>query len=246
MLRRLAPSAAVVDLTHHVPRQDVRAGALTLWRCLPWIPPGVVVAVVDPGVGTARRAVAVEVGVHGGPLVFVGPDNGLLYPALAAAGGPTRAVALTDPAYHLPAPGPTFAGRDVFAPAAAHLCLGVDLDDLGPRVDPGSLAGEAVPAATAGAGELVAQVLWADTYGNLQLSAPAVDAATLGSRLALVGAAPLPSVRRVATFADLSPGELGLLVDSYGMLALCVNRGSARLATGLEPGDRVVIRSVEP
>src|SRR5690606_9165 len=112
---------------------DVRGGGLALARAAQYLCPGVVLAVVDPGVGTDRRAVAVEVG--GGQSVLVGPDNGLLAPAVAMSGGATRAVELTNTDYQLPAPGPTFAGRDVFAPAAAHICLGTPLEDLGPEVD---------------------------------------------------------------------------------------------------------------
>ncbi len=186
-----------------------------------------------------------EVDTDRGALVFVGPDNGLLYPALAACPPPVRAVALTETAYQLPAPGPTFAGRDVFVPAAAHLCAGVDLDELGSRIDPAMLTGKAVPTAETGLGQVVAEVLWADGYGNLQLSARPDDAAGLGAAVAVQPTRGETSVRRVRAFAELAPGELGLLVDSYGLLALCVNRGSARLATGLGPGDPVVLRRVE-
>ncbi|HET7718313.1 MAG TPA: SAM-dependent chlorinase/fluorinase, partial [Acidimicrobiales bacterium] len=110
VLRTLAPHATVLDLTHEVPVHDVRAGALTLARSVQYLPPGVVLAVVDPGVGSDRRAVAVEVGDEQ-TAVLVGPDNGLLAPAVAMVGGARRAVSLTNTDLHLPAPGPTFAGR---------------------------------------------------------------------------------------------------------------------------------------
>src|SRR5215475_14160532 len=126
-----------VDLAHEVPAYDVRAGSLTLGRATQYLCPGVVLAVVDPGVGTQRRGVAVEVG--GGQSYLVGPDNGLLAGAVAMCGGATAVVELANPDYQLPAPGPTFAGRDVFAPAAAHLCNGVDLGDLGELLDPATL-----------------------------------------------------------------------------------------------------------
>ena len=119
-----------IDLTHGIRPFDVRGGSLALARAIPYVAEGVVLAVVDPGVGTARRAVAVE--VAGGAGVLVGPDNGLLAPAVAIVGGAERAVELTNAEYHLAAPGATFAGRDVFAPVAAHLCNGVDLAELGP------------------------------------------------------------------------------------------------------------------
>src|SRR5947207_13265969 len=132
VLRSLAPHAVVIDVCHEIGPHDIRAGALALARSVQYVPPGVVLAVVDPGVGTSRWAVAVEVGDGSG--VLVGPDNGLLAPAVAMSGGADRAVELTETAYQLPSPGPTFAGRDVFAPAAAHLCAGVALDALGPEI----------------------------------------------------------------------------------------------------------------
>src|SRR5207237_4504276 len=134
VVRGIAPHVTVIDITHEIPPHDVRAGALTLARSAQYLPRGVVLAVVDPGVGTDRRAIAVEVSEGQG--VLVGPDNGLLAPAVAMTGGAGRVVSLTNADYQLPAPGPTFAGRDVFAPAAAHLCAGVDLAELGDPVDP--------------------------------------------------------------------------------------------------------------
>ncbi|MGZ4757759.1 MAG: SAM hydrolase/SAM-dependent halogenase family protein, partial [Acidimicrobiales bacterium] len=123
VIRSIAPEAAVVDITHQVPPHDIRAGGLTLARSAGYLCPGVVLAIVDPAVGTERRAVAVEVG--DGVSVLLGPDNGLLAPAVSMVGGATRAVELTNTEHHLAAPGPTFAGRDIFAPAAALLCNGV-------------------------------------------------------------------------------------------------------------------------
>ena len=134
VIRQLAPDAVVIDVTHDVPRFDVRAGGLTLARAAQYLAPGVVLAVVDPGVGTDRRRIAIEVG--DGESVLVGPDNGLLAPAVAMVGGATRAFELTSTEHRLEAPGPTFDGRDVFAPAAAHLSTGVPLEALGPEIDP--------------------------------------------------------------------------------------------------------------
>ena len=129
VVRSIAPDVTVIDLTHDVEPHDVRGGGLTLARSAQYLVPGVVLAVVDPGVGTPRRGIAIEVG--DGQSILVGPDNGLLAPAVAMVGGADRAVALDNPEYQLPAPGPTFAGRDVFAPAAAHLCNGVDREEDG-------------------------------------------------------------------------------------------------------------------
>jgi len=120
VIRDIAPHVGVIDLTHEITPFDVRAGSLALARCIGYVPSGIVLAVVDPGVGTTRRAVAIE--VAGGAGVVMGPDNGLLAPAVAMAGGAERAFELTNPEYQLESAGATFAGRDVFAPAAAHLC----------------------------------------------------------------------------------------------------------------------------
>ena len=138
VVRSIAPHAHVVDITHGIAAHDVRAGGLALARSAGYLCPGVVLAVVDPGVGTDRRAVAVEVG--DGESVLVGPDNGLLAPAVAMVGGAGRAVSLTDTAWHLQAPGSTFDGRDVFAPVAAHLATGVDLAELGDLIEPAGLS----------------------------------------------------------------------------------------------------------
>src|SRR4030088_2199221 len=132
----LVPDLQIIDITHELPPQDVRAGALTLGRAAQYLPDGgIVLAVVDPGVGTDRRLVGVEV-EHG---ILLGPDNGLLAPAVAILGGAQRVVSLTNTEHHLPAPGPTFAGRDILSPAAAHLSAGVDLAELGDEVDAGGL-----------------------------------------------------------------------------------------------------------
>src|SRR3954469_18610438 len=160
VIRSIAPPVRVIDITHQVPAHDVRAGSLTLVRAVQYLAPGVVLAVVDPGVGTERRAVAVEVGEA--EAVFVGPDNGLLAPAVSMVGGATRAVSLTNAEYHLPAPGPTFAGRDVFAPVAGHLCNGVDLSELGDEVDPVTLLPGVLPVPKLEDGVLHAEVLWVD------------------------------------------------------------------------------------
>ena len=153
VIRSTAPHVTVIDITHDVPRHDVRAGGLTLARSAQYLCPGVVLAVVDPGVGTARRAIAVEVG--DGQSVLVGPDNGLLAPAVAMVGGATAAVSLTNTEYHLPAPGPTFDGRDVFAPVAAALCAGADLRDLGEEVDVNSLTPGILPVVREEEGDLL-------------------------------------------------------------------------------------------
>ncbi|MFM8907808.1 MAG: S-adenosyl-l-methionine hydroxide adenosyltransferase family protein, partial [Actinomycetota bacterium] len=188
VISEIAPQARVIDLTHEVPPFDVRAGSLALARCISYVPSGIVLAVVDPGVGTARRGVAVSVGEGRG--VLIGPDNGLLSMGTALAGGADAAVVLNNPQYHLEAPGATFAGRDIFAPAAAHLCNGVPLAELGDAVDPNLLLPGVVPLSRAEGDETIAEVTWIDRYGNCQLNVGPDDVAALGNRLSVVLTSP--------------------------------------------------------
>ena len=243
VIRSIAPDVTVLDITHDVPAHDVRAGALTLARSIQYLPSGVVLAVVDPGVGSERRAVAVEVGGEGENerAVLIGPDNGLLAPAVALAGGARRAVSLTNTDYHLDAPGPTFAGRDIFAPAAAHLCLGADLDQLGEPVDPYSLLPGIVPLSRVEDGAVVGEVLWVDRFGNVQLNVGPDEVEAMGDRLLVRFATTSRLALRVGSYAELKTGQLGLLVDSYGLLALVLDRSPASEALRLGPGDTVTL-----
>lgn len=238
----IAPRLAILDITHDVPAFDVRAGALTLSRAVQYLPAGVVLAIVDPGVGTARRCVAVEV-EHG---FLVGPDNGLLAPAVAMLGGPQRVVALTSSDHRLDAPSETFAGRDVMAPAAAYLADGTPITDLGELVDPVSLVPGMLPLPSeTDDGALVGEVLWVDRFGNCQLNLDAdlLRAHDLGPgdgfevRIGDTGG----RVRWVATFADAKPSELVVLVDSYGLLALALDRQSAAERHHLAVGTAVTL-----
>jgi S-adenosylmethionine hydrolase len=228
-----------------------------LARSIQYLPPGVVLAVVDPGVGSDRRAVAVEVGgEHAGEngqggadadlerAVLVGPDNGLLASAVALAGGARRAVSLTNDAYHLAAPGPTFAGRDIFAPAVAHLCLGVDLEELGEAVDPYSLIPGIVPLSRPEEATMVAEVLWVDYFGNAQLNVGPDEVADMGDRVMVrIGDRPPRLALRVDNFSQLKSGQVGLVVDSYGLLAVVLNRRSAAEELRLGAGDAVVLEA---
>ncbi len=236
VIRQIAPHVTVVDLTHEVPAYDVRAGGLTLSRAAQYLCPGVVLAVVDPGGGTERRAIAVEVG--GGQSCLVGPDNGLLAGAVAMCGGATAAVELTSTEHQLAAPGPTFAGRDVFAPAAAHLCAGVPLAELGDAIDPLSLLPGLLPLTREEDGDLLAEVLWVDRYGNCQLNVDPDEVAELGPRVQLRWGDDVRTAERAPTYEGIVPGQVGLVVDSYGMLSICLGKRSAsaelRLAAGTE------------
>jgi S-adenosylmethionine hydrolase len=243
VIRSIAPHVTVVDLTHDIPAYDVRAGGLTLGRAAQYLCPGVVLAVVDPGVGGERRSIAIEVG--GGQSYLVGPDNGLLAGAVAMCGGATAAVELANPDYQLVAPGPTFAGRDVFAPAAAHLCLGVPLAGLGPAVDPLTLLPGLLPLPREEDGALVAEVLWVDRFGNCQLNLDPDEVDPLGPRVQLRWADDVRTARRAPTYEGIAPGQVGLVVDSYGMLSICLGRRSASSELGIAVGTEVTLRSAD-
>ena len=240
VVRSIAPQVSVVDLTHEIPPFDVQTGALVLRAGAQYLCPGVVLAVVDPGVGTARRAVAVEVG--GGQSYLVGPDNGLLAGAVGVSGGATRAVELTNPAYQLEAPGPTFAGRDVFAPAAAHLCNDVPVSVLGPEVDPVTLLPGVVPLPRDEEAGLACQVLWIDRFGNCQLNVGPDETTHLGDPVLLRwGSEEVRTASRAPTYDAIPVGRIGLVVDSYGMLSVCLARRSAASELGLSTGTEIVI-----
>lgn len=241
VIRSIAPEVAVVDITHDIAPHDVRGGGLALARSAQYLVPGVVLAVVDPGVGGSRRAVAVEVG--DGASVLVGPDNGLLAPAVAMVGGASRAVELTAEHYHLASAGPTFAGRDVFAPAAAHLCLGTGLEDLGTLVPVESLTPGMVPVSRTDGKTIHAEVLWIDRFGNVQLNLDPVEIESFGNALRLTAGEVGRNVRRVNSYRDLESGELGVLVDSYGLVAVAVNRGSAAFELNCTEGDSVTVET---
>lgn len=242
VIRGFAPHVTVLDITHEVPPYDVRAGSLTLARAVPYLCPGVVMAVVDPGVGGERRSVAIEVG--DGQSYLVGPDNGLLAAAVGLVGGATDAVELNDTDYHLEAPGATFAGRDVFAPVAAHLCNGVPLRDLGDPVDPVSLLPGVIPLSRDEDGTVVGQVFWVDRYGNCQLNIDPAQLDGWGDRVQVRWSRPEPgsrTARRATTFEQLGDGQVGLVTDSYGLLALAVAKGSAADVLDLATGDEIVL-----
>ena len=247
VIREIAPHATVIDLTHEVPPFDIRAGSLTLARTVAYLASGVVLAVVDPGVGTDRRCVAIE--VADGEGVMVGPDNGLLAPAVAMAGGAGRAVVLSNTEYHLEAPGATFAGRDILAPVAAHLCNGVDLYELGDPIDADLLLPGVVPLPREEGGAIVGEVLWVAHFGNCQLNVGPDEVAHFGDVVKitvgeLTGTPNTRVAKRADTFFDLGAGALGLVLDSYGMLALCLDRRSAAQELCIGPSDQVVLEPV--
>jgi S-adenosylmethionine hydrolase len=240
IMARIAADARVIDLTHSVPRQDVLRGAVELARAVPYMPEGAVyVAVVDPGVGSDRRAVAAAAGAS----LLVGPDNGLLSLAWEALGGVDVAVEIESEDVVLAPVSRTFHGRDIFAPAAAHLAAGMPLEDLGPDVDVATLDRLEVPGPMVAHGAVGARVTATDGFGNVQLNATEGDldaAGVAGGRVLVVNGRRLP---RAGTFAELPEREPGLIVDSDGHLAIVVNHGNAAGMLGLAAGDSVVVEA---
>ena len=236
VIAKIAPHARVLDVTHAVPPGDVRHGSMVLADTLPWLPSAVHLAVVDPGVGTARRGVALV----SGEAVLIGPDNGLLLPAAEVLGGVRVAHELVDPAYRLPVLSATFHGRDVFAPAAAHLACGVPPEALGPVVDPATLIALPAPVCEVDGARMRVEVLSVDHFGNLALAAGAGELVALGLQTGAPVTLRWPtgteSVLIGTTFADVAPGEIVLLMDSSGHLAVACREGSAARLTGLQPG----------
>jgi len=226
-----------------VDRYDIRGGGLTLARAAQYLNPGVVLAVVDPTVGTRRRPIAVEVG--GGSSILVGPDNGLLAPAVGLVGGAARVVELRNERYRLAGEADTFDGRDILGPAAAHLALGVPLTELGPEVDPAGLVPGIVANAAVHPDRVEAEVLWVDHYGNAQLNVDPQDLAHLGDSLELRTADDRHAVRRASTYAAIEAGRTGLVVDSYGLVSLAQDRRDCAAELSLQPGSAVTLSRVE-
>ncbi|MGC9666443.1 SAM hydrolase/SAM-dependent halogenase family protein [Planosporangium sp. 12N6] len=233
VIARLAPQVRVIDVTHQVPPADVARGSAVLAQTVPHLPPAVHVAVVDPGVGTTRRGVALE--AERG--LLVGPDNGLLPAAADALGGIRRAVVLDNAAWFAAPVSPTFHGRDVFAPVAARLAAGADLAEAGTALDPATLVRLPQPVVVVGDGWLEAEVTTVDRFGNVQLAASGDALDHLGERLRVSGV----GARRVTTFGDAEPGALVVYVDSADRVAVAINGGRAVVALAVAPGDVVHI-----
>lgn len=243
VIARVAPGARVIDLTHGVPSGDVLGGALLLQGCLRYVPDdAILLAVVDPGVGGARRAVAIRTGQN---RFLIGPDNGLLSLAWASLGGVAQAVEIIDPSVLLRPTSATFHGRDVFAPAAAHLAAGGHIEGLGRPLDVETLLRASAPPPVIGHGMLTAHVLAVDAFGNVQLGAQPSDLerAGLGDATDLVvhGGGDRMRSTRAETYAAVAEGALVVLIDSSGRLAVACNRGDAAGVLHVAPGDTIGI-----
>ncbi len=244
VIRTIAPDIAVIDISHDIEPHDIRAGGLALARAVQYMAPGVVLGVVDPGVATNRKAVAIE--VADGAAYLIGPDNGLFAPAVSLVGGATGAVILDNTDYHLAAPGPTFDGRDVFAPVAAHLCSGVPFAELGTQMDPAGLVPGILPVSqVADDGSITAEVLWVDRFGNLQLNVDPEDIEVWGEFIQVEGGRATRTAKRVVSFADIGTGSVGVIIDSYGLVALAVDQGSAAMELAAQEGSQLTLREAD-
>ena len=244
VIKRIAPEAHVIDITHGIEPQGILQGALVLANTLPYMPEGVHLAVVDPDVGTPRRALALR--TRDGR-VLVGPDNGLLVPAAEQVGGIEVAYEITDRRYALDPISPTFHGRDVFAPAAAHLSLGLDPAELGETVALEALVRLEIPQPEIGERRIRATCLYVDRYGNIQLNLTAAQIESLGIVPGRQVEVELAVDRFYAcaarTFAEARPGEIVLYEDAYQNIALAISRGNAAETFGVRAGMEVRLRA---
>ena len=246
VIKRIAPEAEIIDITHGIPPQAVLQGALVLANTIPYMPVGVHLAVVDPGVGGARRALALR---DEDGRAYVGPDNGLLLPAAERA-GIVEAGELTNEAYWLDSISRTFHGRDIFAPVAAHLAAGVAIGELGPPIDPDALARLDLPEPRFGESQIEATMLYVDSFGNIALNLTRDDTERIGIvpgtrvELELTGERYFAVAAR--TFADARSGDVILYEDSYRNMSVAISSGSAAAMLRAVPGSPMRIRVLGP
>ena len=243
VIKRIAPGEDVIDITHGIEPQSVLQGALVLANTLPYMPEGVHLAVVDPDVGTPRRALALR--AADGRLL-VGPDNGLLLPAAERVGGVSAAFEITNGSYALHPVSATFHGRDVFAPAAAHLALGLDPGELGDAVEAPSLVRLEIPQPEIGERRVRARCLYVDRFGNIQLNVKGEQLEPLGivpgRRVEVELAMDRFYALAARAFADARPGEILLYEDAYQNITLAISRGNAAETFGVRAGSEVRLR----
>lgn len=239
---QIAPDLRITDITHLIPLGDIRRGGTVLAQAVPYFPPAVHVAVVDPGVGTSRRGVVIEA-VNGS--LFVGPDNGLLSAAVTVSGGALRAASLTNRSLWRDTMAATFHGRDVFMPVAARLANGLPLAEAGDPVDLASLVTLPKPEYLVTADGARTEVVTVDGFGNVQLSLPGADAPRAGLVPGATvtaawdgGAATMPFV---TTFGESAPGEPLCYRDSGDWVAIALSGGDAARRFGLRPGAKVTL-----
>jgi S-adenosylmethionine hydrolase len=240
VLAKLAPDSRVIDVGHGFPPGNVKSAALALTRAVQYLPEGVCLAVVDPGVGTERKAIAAETPWG----TFIGPDNGLLSPAVAMVGGATKIVSIENPEAIIPSPGQTFLGRDVFAPAAGLIASGeATIDELGPQVPGEEIMPLLLPLNETQEGIISGQAWWVDNFGNVQTNIAPEDMGAIGlgpgETITLRVGASTHSVPWVGSYADVAEGEALIHVDSVGLLALAVRGGRADETLNLAEGAAI-------
>jgi S-adenosylmethionine hydrolase len=247
VIHGIAPDAEIIDITHGIPAGAVLQGSLVLANTVPYMPVGVHLAVVDPGVGGSRRPLALR---DAEGRLYVGPDNGLLLRAAERTGPVAQAHELANPEYALASVSRTFHGRDLFSPAAAHLAMGVELAELGPPIATDALVRIDVPQPDLGASRIRATVLYVDRFGNVQLN-------LTREHLERVGVVPgtkieleLGTERYYAvaarTFSDARPGDIILYEDAYRNVSIGINRGSAKDMFGIAPGRELRLNVDRP
>jgi S-adenosyl-L-methionine hydrolase (adenosine-forming) len=234
VIQQIAPGAVVIDITHGLPRHEIRPAALVLRNTLPFMPRGVHLAVVDPGVGGARRPLALRCADG---RILVGPDNGLLWPAAERSGGIDLALDLASSPFRLEPVSATFHGRDVFAPVAARLALGTAPSDVGESISPDELIQITLPTPTIEDGRLAAKAVYVDRFGNVQLNVDQEHMTTVGlkpgGRLTISTAGERHDATYARSFSDVPAGDLLVYEDSYATIAVAVNRGSAADKLGI-------------
>ena len=242
VMLRIAPHIRIVDLHHNILRQDIKHGAIVLEQSVPYLPDSVHLAVVDPSVGSERRAIVIETGWGE---IFVGPDNGLLIPAAERSGGMRRAYEISEEGFLLHPVSRTFQGRDVFAPATAHIANGVDFSEFGAELATEELVRLDIPYAWPHDDHIHAEILQIDRFGNLQLNLgkERLDEVGLGTgdavEVRLEGHRLRVPVRK--TFADVKPGDFVIVEDSYRHLSLAVNKGDAGEQLRAHTGSTVIV-----
>jgi S-adenosylmethionine hydrolase len=242
VLAKLAPDSRVIDVGHGTPRGDVRAAALAMTRAIQYLPEGVALVVVDPGVGSERKSLAVQTDWG----YFVGPDNGVLSPAVAMVGGASLMVSIENPEVRIPSPGETFHGRDLFGPAAALLASGeAAIRDLGPELAPDQVQPLLLPLPETEGNVVTGEAWWVDRFGNVETNIGPDDLRAVGlapgAVLTVRVGASVHSIPWAGAYSDVEPGELLIHVDSAGLIAIAVRDGSADQSLNLSSGVSVTL-----
>jgi len=239
----VCPSARIIDLSHEVPRHDVRHGAFLLSQAAPYFPEGTIhTVVIDPGVGTDRRRVVIE----GRRCLYVGPDNGVLMLAVGSEGF-IRAVEAKEARFMRSEPSKTFEGRDVFAPLAAHLANGVGIEEFGPEIH--DLVRLPLPEPEIREERVIGEVIYIDGFGNLVTNIGGALLKRLSAGAGMILKTRIEREERelpfCKTYGDVSPGVTLLIIGSSGFVEISVNMGSARELFGAKVGDKVELCPVK-